>query len=151
MAKRPPPKEKTNVGSLLPETAVAGLLRALRGVRPSPNQTVVRFDAPHVPDGPTRYYSPEAMIELAQRLERLAAKGTRSRVAVTAETANLWAKALRAYAARPDYDEVLDAICTGKSPCAIRATCYSCRTKANLIFQIFEGRADFSRALKRDR
>lgn len=151
MPKRTPP-EKSNLGPALPETAVAGLLRALRGVRPSPQRTVVRFDAPpHVPEGPTRYWAPEAMLELAQRLEELAAKGAKARIAVTPETANLWAKALRAYAARPDHDEVLDAVCRGKKPCAIRATCYSCRATANLIVQIFEGRADFSRALQRGR
>lgn len=149
MAKRSPPK-KPNLGSVLPETAVAGLLRALRGVRASPHRITVRFDAAREGStGPTRYWSPGAMLELARRLEQLAAKGAKSRISVTPETANLWAKALRAYAARPDYDEVLEAVCTSKN-CPIRATCYSCRTKANLIVQIFEGRADFSRALKRD-
>ena len=151
MPKRPPPKEKTNVGSLLPETAVAGLLRALRGVRPAPHRTVVRFDAPSEgSSGPTRYFSPEAILELAQRLERLAAGGKKSRIAVTPETANLWAKALRAYAARPDENEILEAVCANKN-CPIRKTCYACRAKANLMVQIFEGRANFSRALKRER
>ena len=150
MPKRPP-KETTNVGPLLPETAVAGLLRALRGVRPSPNPTVVRFDAPlEGSTGPTRFWSPEAMLELAQRLEKLATKGAKSRIAVTPETANLWATALRAYAARPDYDEVLEAVC-GFKKCATRSTCYSCRLKANLLVQIFEGRDHFSRALQRER
>ena len=91
------------------------------------------------------------MLELAQRLERLAAGGKKSRIAVTPETANLWAKALRAYAARPDPDEVREAICPAKKPCPGGSACYSCHAKTNLIVQIFEGRADFSRALKRER
>ncbi len=131
---------------------VAGLLRALRHVRPTPGSPRVRFNEPAESAGtsPTRYYSPEEMEALAQRLEALAAKGTKTRVQVTPETANLWARAIRAYAARPDYDEVLEAICARKD-CAIRSSCYACRGKANLIVQIFEGQADFSRSLKRQR
>jgi hypothetical protein len=149
MRRREPPKEKSNVGPRLPHTAVAGLLRALRGVRAGPNRPA-RFDNPAAARGPTGYYSPEAMIELAQRLERLAAKGAKARISVTPETANLWARALRAYAARPSYDDVLEAMCT-KKDCAIRSTCMGCRGKANLIVQVFEGHADFSLALKRER
>ena len=114
------------------------------------SRTLTADGATAAPAGPSRYYSAEAMIELAQRLERLAAKGTKARIAVTPETANLWARALRAYAARPSYDDVVEAVCARKD-CAIRATCMGCRGKANLIVQIFEGQADFSLALKRER
>jgi hypothetical protein len=106
MRRREPPKEKTNLGPPLSYTAVAGLLRALRGIRAAPNRPA-RFADPAAPTGPTRYYTPETMIALAQRLERLAAQGSKARIAVTPETANVWARALRAYAARPTYDDVL--------------------------------------------
>lgn len=113
MRRREPPKEKSNLGPPLPDGSVAGLLRALRSIRVAPNRPA-RFDDPAASTGPVRYYSPESMIELAQRLERLAAKGTKARIAVTPETANLWARALRAYAARPSYDDVLEAVCASK-------------------------------------
>jgi hypothetical protein len=148
MTKRPP-KEKSNLGTALSYTAVAGLLRALCNVRTTPNRPL-KFDEPIGARGPVGHYSTEAMIELAVRLERIAANGAKARIAVTPETANLWARALRAYAARPGYDEVLEAVCA-KDNCPIRATCYGCRGKANLIIQVFEGRAGFSRALKRER
>jgi len=156
MRRRTPPKEKSNLGPVLPEMTTAGLLRALHSVRAPTNRRArfdesgAGFDDPTAPKGPTRYYSPEAMIALAQRLERLAAKGTTARIGVTPETANLWARALRAYAARPNYEDVLEAVCSSKD-CAIRSTCIGCRGKANLIVQIFEGQAGFSRALKRER
>lgn len=90
------------------------------------------------------------MIALAERLERLAMKRATARISITPETANCWAQALRAYAARPNDNDVLAAICGNKN-CAIRSTCMNSRGKANLIVQIFEGRADFSMGLKRER
>ena len=149
MRRREPPKEKSNLGPWLSDTAVASLLRALRTVRVAPNRRA-RFDDPSAPTGPARAFTPDEIIALAQRLERLAAKGARARIAVTPETANLWARALRAYAARPHYDDVLEAVC-GMENCASRATCYDCRGKTNLIIQIFEGQAGCSLALKHER
>lgn len=147
MAKRP--KEIPNLGTALPLTAVGSLLRALRNVRATPGRTA-KFDDLVGPIGPSRYYSPEAMVDLARRLEKLAAQGAKARISVTPETANLWARALRAYAARPAYDDVLEAVCRRKD-CPIRATCYSCRAKTNEIIQVFEGQDGFSRALKKER
>jgi hypothetical protein len=54
-----------------------------------------------------------------------------------------------AYAAQPDYDELVRAVC-GSKKCTLHKTCFGCRTKANLIVQIFEDQAAFSRKLLGD-
>ena len=80
-------------------------------------------------------------------MEKLSAGGKVAKL--KPETANLCARALRAYAARPDYEDLVRAVC-GSKKCALHKTCFGCRAKANLIVQIFEGQADLSRKLARD-
>jgi hypothetical protein len=146
MPDRPPPKPKTNLSKPLSNRAVRGLMRAMMSVNAPPGRPT-QFDSPIADRGPVRFFSPEQMLQLAMRMEKLSAVGKVAKL--KPETANLCARALRAYAARPDYDELVKAICGSKN-CALHKTCFGCRAKANLIVQIFEGQADLSRKLARD-
>jgi hypothetical protein len=146
MPGRQPPKPKTNLGKPLSNSAVRGLIRAMMSVKALPGRPA-QFDAPITNRGPVRFFTPGQMLHLAARIEKLSAGG---RVAkLKPETANLCARALRAYAARPDYEDLVRAVC-GNKKCALHKTCFGCRAKANLIVQIFEGQADLSRRLAGD-
>jgi hypothetical protein len=147
MPDRPPPKPKTNLGKPLPNSTVRGLMRAMMSVKAPPGRPA-RFDSPVADRGPVRFFTPEQMLQLAVRMEELSASGKVAKL--KPETANLCARALRAYAARPDYDELVKTICGSKN-CKLHKTCFGCRTKANLTVQIFEGQAALSRKLARDK
>jgi hypothetical protein len=121
-------------------------MRAMMTVTAPPGRPA-QFDAPVADRGPVRFFSPKQMLQLAARMEKLSASGKVAKL--KPETANLCARALRAYAARPDYEELVRAICGSKS-CALHKTCFGCRSKANLIVQIFEGQANLSRKLAGD-
>jgi hypothetical protein len=146
MPDRGPSKPKANLGKPLSNSAVRGLMRAMMSVTAPPGRPA-RFDAPVADRGPVRSFTPEQMLQLAARMEKLSGEGKVAKL--RPETANLCARALRAYAARPDYEELVRAIC-GSKKCTLHKTCFGCRGKANLIVQIFEGRADFSRRLAGD-
>jgi hypothetical protein len=62
------------------------------------------------------------MLQLAARMEELSASGKLAKL--KPETANLCARALRAYAARPDYEDLARAICGSKN-CTFRKFTYS--------------------------
>ena len=94
------------------------------------------------------HFSPEQMREVAMRLQRMAEAGKVARLKPT--TANLAAGALRAFAERPDYAELVAVIC-GSKDCPLRATCFGCRGKANMIMAIYEGDAELSRRMARER
>jgi hypothetical protein len=140
---RPPP----NVGKPLPNSAVRGLLRAMMSVRPPPGLPAEPRDD-GVSRGPVMYFSPEQMRAIAIRLEHRAEAGKVS--SLKPATAAQCARGLRMLASRPDYEELLTVICGAKN-CAARPTCFTCRGKANMIVAIFEGQAEFSRRLARER
>jgi hypothetical protein len=146
MPGRPPTKPKTNLGKPLSNSAVRGLMRAMMSVNAPPGRPA-RFDAPVLDRGPVRFFTPEQMLQRATRIEKLSAGGKVAKL--KPETANLCARALRAYAARPDYEDLVRVVC-GSKKCPLHKTCFGCRTKANHIEQIFEGQADFSRRLAGD-
>jgi hypothetical protein len=146
MPGRQPPKPTTNLGKPLSNSAVRGLMRAMMSVKAPPGQPA-RFDTPVSDRGPVRFFTPEQMLQLAARMEKLSAAGKVAKL--KPESANLCARALRAYAARPGYEDLVRAVC-GNKKCALHKTCFGCRAKANLIVQIFEGQADLSRRLAGD-
>ena len=77
------------------------------------------------------------MREIAVHLLRLAAAGQIAMLKPA--TATLLAEALTAYAARPNYDELLRVVC-GSKHCASRANCFTCPGKVNALLEMFEGR-----------
>jgi hypothetical protein len=135
MPDRSPPKPTTNLGKPLSNSAVRGLMRAMMSVK-APSGRAARFDAA-ANRGPVRFFTSEQMLQLAARMEKLSAAGKVAKL--KSKTANLCARALRAYAARPDYEELVRAICGSKS-CAVHKTCFGCRSKANLICRFSRGK-----------
>jgi hypothetical protein len=84
---------------------------------------------------PVRYFSPEEMRALADRMQE---RAQRNRIVhLTPASAWLCGEALRMYAARPTRDALVAAVC-GSSRCTIYP-CYGCVGKANAIVHIFEG------------
>jgi hypothetical protein len=133
MAKREPP----NLSKPLPNRVVRGLLRALMMINEPPQRRATRLDVPTSTAGVVRYHSPERMRDIAAHLLRLAAAGKIAKLKPA--TATLVAEALAAYVARPNYDQVLAAVCGSKN-CASRPTCFTCRAKTNVLISLFDGR-----------
>jgi hypothetical protein len=115
---------------------VRGLLRALMTINEPPQRRATLLDVPASTAGVVRYHSPERMREIAAHLLRLAAAGKVAKLKPA--TATLLAEALTAYAARPNYDQVLAAVC-GSRNCASRPSCFTCRAKVNVLLSLFEG------------
>jgi hypothetical protein len=87
MPGRQPPKPKTNLGKPLSNSAVRGLIRAMMSVKALPGRPA-QFDAPITNRGPVRFFTPEQMLHLAARIEKLSAAGaTKSERLATLPTA----------------------------------------------------------------
>lgn len=86
-------------------------------------------------DSPVRYFSPEEMRALADKMQR---RAEMQRIAhLTPASAWLCGSALRMYAARPTRDDLVAAVC-GIKRCAL-FPCYACTAKANSVVHLFEG------------
>lgn len=82
----------------------------------------------------TRFFSREEMVALADRIN---ARARSERVVhLTPHSAELVARALRAYAAHPTAYDLQKIIC-GRNNCTIQS-CYTCRAKANSIMGLFQ-------------
>ena len=132
MTKREPP----NISKPLPNRVVRGLLRALMTINEPPQRRAIKLGVPST-SGVVRYHSRERMREIAAHLLRLSATGKITKL--KPPTATLLAEAPTAYAARPNYDELLRVVC-GSKHCASRANCFTCRGKVNALLEMFEGR-----------
>lgn len=86
-------------------------------------------------DSPVRYFSPEEMRALADKMQK---RAQRNRIVhLTPASAWLCGEALRMYAARPARDDLVAAVC-GSKRCPLYP-CYGCTAKANSIVHIYEG------------
>lgn len=93
---------------------------------------------PHAPDAARffRYFSPDDVRQLADRMERRVAAGKVTHI--KPETAYLVVKALRTWAAEPDRRAIVREICGVPGGCPNQ--CVACISKANAIMGLYEGR-----------
>lgn len=136
---------KSNLGKPLPNAAVRGLLRAMMGVQARPGRIPPRFDRGD-DTGLMRFYTPEQIGDLADRLLKLAGSGKVARL--RPETAHLCYRALRAFAVRPTHHDLLAIVCRDKSCAGRRApdrdskgvvNCYQCDAVVNTIMLLLDG------------
>jgi hypothetical protein len=82
-----------------------------------------------------RFYSTEELLVLADRI--YARVESKREIRMTPATGWLVERAVRAYAARPTRERIIELLC-GQKTCPRRGECMICMGKANVIMRLYE-------------